>query len=71
MRPESSKDSRRYIPQRRIVGVAAGNSNLAAGIGYYAAELSIYENFLHSDLDVVFPRNTASKSKPTLSVRRL
>jgi hypothetical protein len=42
----------------RVVGVAAGNRNLAAGIGYYAAALSFYENFLHPGRDVVFPRNT-------------
>jgi hypothetical protein len=42
----------------RIVGIAAGSRNLAAGIGYYAAALSLYENFLHSGRDVVFPRNT-------------
>ena len=42
----------------RIVGVAAGNRNLAAGIGYYEAALSFYENFLHRGHDVVFPRNT-------------
>lgn len=42
----------------RIVGVAAGSRNLAAGIGYYAAALSFYENFLHPGRDVVFPRDT-------------
>lgn len=42
----------------RIAGVAAGNRSLAAGIGYYAAALSFYENFLHPGRDVVFPRNT-------------
>jgi hypothetical protein len=42
----------------RVVGVAAGSRNLAAGIGYYAAALSFYENFLHPGRDVVFPRNT-------------
>jgi hypothetical protein len=42
----------------RIVGVATGSRNLAAGIGYYAAALSFYENFLHYGHDVVFPRNT-------------
>ncbi|MGP8227684.1 MAG: hypothetical protein ACLQGT_16200 [Terracidiphilus sp.] len=42
----------------RIVGVVAGSRDLAAGIGYYAAALSFYENFLHSGRDVVFPRNT-------------
>lgn len=42
----------------RIVGVAAGDPNLAAGIGFYAAGVSFYENFLHSGRDVVFPRDT-------------
>lgn len=42
----------------RIVGVAAGSRNLAAGIGYYAAALSVYENFLHRGRDVDFARNT-------------
>ena len=42
----------------RIVGVAAGNRNLAAGIGYYAAALSFYENFLRPGRDVTFPKNT-------------
>jgi hypothetical protein len=42
----------------RVVGVAAGNRDLAAGIGYYAAALSVYENFLHRGHDVVFAKNT-------------
>jgi hypothetical protein len=42
----------------RIVGVAAGNRNLAAGLGYYAASLSVYDNFIRSGRDVVFPRDT-------------
>ena len=42
----------------RIVGVAAGNYNVAAGLGYYAAALSIYDNFLRSGRDVVFPKDT-------------
>jgi hypothetical protein len=42
----------------RIVGVTAANRNLAAGIGYYAAALSFYENFLRSGRDVVFPKDT-------------
>jgi hypothetical protein len=42
----------------RIVGVAAGNYNVAAGLGYYAAALSVYENFLRSGRDVLFPRDT-------------
>jgi hypothetical protein len=31
---------------------------VAAGLGYYAAALSVYENFLRSGRDVVFPRDT-------------
>lgn len=42
----------------RIVGMAAGNPNIAAGLGFYAAGLSFYDNFLHSGRDVVFPRDT-------------
>jgi hypothetical protein len=42
----------------RIVGVAAGDRYLAAGIGYYAAALSTYENFLSPGHDVDFPKDT-------------
>ncbi|HWE83444.1 MAG TPA: hypothetical protein VG267_00765 [Terracidiphilus sp.] len=42
----------------RIVGVAAGSRNFAAGLGYYAAALSFSRNFLHSGRDVDFPRDT-------------
>jgi hypothetical protein len=42
----------------RIVGTAAGSRELAAGIGYYAAALSIYENWLTPGRDVVFPMDT-------------
>jgi hypothetical protein len=42
----------------RIVGLAAGNRELAAGIGYYAAALSVYRNFLRTGHDVVFPKDT-------------
>ncbi len=49
----------------RIVGIAAGNRNLAAGIGYYAAALSLYDNFLHSGRDVVFPRDTRIEIETT------
>ena len=41
-----------------IVGVETGSRSLAARIGYFAAALSFYENFLHSGRDVVLPRNT-------------
>ena len=49
----------------RIVGVAAGDRNLAAGIGFYAAGLSFYENFLHSGRDVVFPKDTRIEIETT------
>jgi hypothetical protein len=42
----------------RIVGTAAGSKELAAGIGYYAAALSLYENWLAPGRDVVFPLDT-------------
>ena len=49
----------------RVVGVAAGNRNLAAGIGFYAAGLSFYENFLRSGRDVVFPKDTRIEIETT------
>jgi hypothetical protein len=49
----------------RIVGVAAGSRNLAAGIGYYAAALSFYDNFIRSGRDVVFPRDTRIEIETT------
>ncbi|MGB7546157.1 MAG: hypothetical protein WBM14_00275 [Terracidiphilus sp.] len=42
----------------RVVGMAARNRNLAAGIGFYAAALSFSDNFLRSGRDVVFPKDT-------------
>ncbi len=42
----------------RFVGIAAGSRNVAAGIGFYAAGLSVYDNFLHNGRDVVFPKDT-------------
>jgi hypothetical protein len=49
----------------RIVGTAAGNRNLAAGLGYYAAALSVYDNFLQSGRDVVFPKDTRIEIETT------
>ncbi|HEX4286844.1 MAG TPA: hypothetical protein VHZ28_17255 [Terracidiphilus sp.] len=49
----------------RIVGIVASNRNLAAGLGYYAASLSLYENFLRSGRDVVFPRDTRIEIETT------
>jgi len=49
----------------RIIGVAAGDRNLAAGIGFYAAGLSFYENFLRSGSDVVFPKDTRIEIQTT------
>jgi hypothetical protein len=49
----------------RVVGLAAGNRNVAAGIGYYAAALSVYENFLRRGRDVSFPKNTRIEIETT------
>lgn len=49
----------------RVVGVVAGDPNLAAGLGYYAAGLSIYDNFLQSGRDVVFPKDTRIEIETT------
>jgi hypothetical protein len=49
----------------RIVGIAAGNRNFAAGLGYYAACLSVYDNFIRSGRDVVFPRDTRIEIETT------
>jgi hypothetical protein len=49
----------------RVVGIAAGNRNLAAGLGYYAAALSTYENFVRTGRDVDFPKNTRIEIETT------
>jgi hypothetical protein len=49
----------------RVVGIAAGSRELAAGIGYYAAALSTYRNFLSPGHDVDFPRNTRIEIETT------
>jgi hypothetical protein len=49
----------------RVVGIAAGSRELAAGIGYYAAALSTYENFLSPGHDVDFPKDTRIEIETT------
>ncbi|MDR3727202.1 MAG: hypothetical protein P4K86_09195 [Terracidiphilus sp.] len=49
----------------RVVGIAAGNRNLAAGIGYYASALSFYENFLRPGRNVAFPKDTRIEIETT------
>lgn len=49
----------------RLVGVVAGDRNLAAGIGFYAAALSTYENFLSPGHDVDFPKDTRIEIETT------
>jgi hypothetical protein len=49
----------------RVIGIAAGSRELAAGIGYYAAALSTYENFLAPGRDVDFPRDTRIEIETT------
>ena len=41
-----------------IVGTAAGWRNVAAGIGYYGAALSIYERWIKRGAETTFARNT-------------
>jgi len=41
-----------------IVGTAAGQRNLAAGIGYYGAAISIYERWIKRGREVSFARDT-------------
>ena len=42
----------------RVVGIVSGSRNLAAGIGFYAAGLSVYERWLVHGQNVVFVKNT-------------
>jgi hypothetical protein len=49
----------------RVVGIASGNRNFAAGLGFYAAGLSFYQNFLRSGHDVVFPKDTRIEIETT------
>lgn len=49
----------------RVVGMAAGSRNLAAGIGMYAAALSFGNNFLRHGRNVVFPRDTRVEIETT------
>ena len=54
----------------RIVGIAAGNRNLAAGIGYYAAALASTTTFSTPAATSSSPATPASKSKPLRSEPR-
>ncbi len=49
----------------RIIGIAGGNRNIAAGIGFYAVALSTYENFLRNGRDVDFPKDTRIEIETT------
>jgi hypothetical protein len=42
----------------RVVGIVSGSRNLAAGIGFYAAGLSVYERWLVHGQNVAFVKNT-------------
>jgi hypothetical protein len=42
----------------RVVGIVSGSRYLAAGIGFYAAALSVYERWLVHGKNVVFIKNT-------------
>jgi hypothetical protein len=49
----------------RVVGIAAGSRNFAAAMGFYAAGLSFYENFLRTGQDVIFPKDTRIEIETT------
>jgi hypothetical protein len=49
----------------RVVGIAAGSRNFSAALGFYAAGLSFYENFLRSGQDVIFPKDTRIEIETT------
>jgi hypothetical protein len=49
----------------RIVGIASGNRNIAAGLGFYAAALSTYETFLRPGHDVDFSKDTRIEIETT------
>lgn len=49
----------------RVVGIAAGSRNFAAAMGFYAAGLSVYENFLRTGQDVIFPKDTRIEIETT------
>jgi hypothetical protein len=42
----------------RVVGIVASSRNLSAGIGFYAAALSLYERWVARGQDVVFRKDT-------------
>jgi hypothetical protein len=42
----------------RLVGILASSRNVAAGIGFYAAGLSVYDLWLTHGHDVSFVKNT-------------
>lgn len=49
----------------RVIGMAAHSRNLAAGIGFYAAGLAVYENFLRPGNNVTFPKDTRIEIETT------
>jgi len=53
-----------------IVGTAAGQRNIAAGIGYYGAAISIYERWIKRGREVSFARDTrlVLQTRPRSSV---
>jgi hypothetical protein len=48
-----------------FVSIAVGDRNLAASLGYYAAVLSIYDNFVQPGRNVVFPKDTRIEIETT------
>ena len=41
----------------RVVGMAAGSRELAAGIGFYGAGVSVYRRWMRHGRDITFPKD--------------
>jgi hypothetical protein len=48
-----------------FVSIAVGDRNLAAGLGYYAAALSVYDTFVQPGRNVVFLKDTRIEIEST------
>ena len=53
----------------RIAGILANSRNVAAGIGFYAAALSVYDLWLAHGHDVAFVKNTTYRNYDNAGTR--
>ena len=54
----------------RVVGIAASSRNVAAGIGFYGAALSVYDRWIARGGDVIFVKDTRIEVSTTLNGNR-